>query len=342
MSTSARFSGSSSAAGGFWPRLGRPMLGGLAMAGIGGIILVGCTCSSCHCVCWPLLCVRALTGADWFVWLDTARAQAAHDAQLAEYVAAQGETAFFVRACACFALLSCAVSHLLSTYPLPSQPQYVRTRLSSTFNSMVVGLGLTAGSAALTFRSGLMFRLSAANPWMVMIGTMAGLYGSMVACRSVDIHTNPITKYALFGAFSGIMGMTVAPVALVGGAIVARAAVYTAGIVSSLALVAANSPSEQFLQMGGMLGMGLGVVVCSSFAPMIFPAAAALSHNIMLYGGLALFSGFVLYDTSKVVAHAKLMSDEQFDPISECMGLYLDTINIFIRMVTILSQGKRK
>ena len=46
---------------------------------------------------------------------------------------------------------------------------------------------------------------------------------------------------------------------------------------------------------GGPLSIGLGAVFISSFAGMIFPAAAPLMHSVWLYGGLALFSAFVLY-----------------------------------------------
>jgi FtsH-binding integral membrane protein len=70
---------------------------------------------------------------------------------------------------------------------------------------------------------------------------------------------------------------------------------------SSLSLVAANSPSDQFLWMAGPLSMGLGAIIVASLGSMFFPAArfAGMAYNLSLYGGLAVFSGFVLYDTSR-------------------------------------------
>ena len=227
---------------------------------------------------------------------------------------------------------------------LELQPQYVRTRLTNTFYSLVGGLGATAIGAMASFHSGLFARMAAANPWVVMIGSMVGTVGAMIVCRSIDFNTSPVPKLLAFGAFTGIMGLTLAPVCMVAGPIVGKAALYTAGIVGGLALVAANSPNDRFLKMGGVLGLGLGAVVCASFGSMFFAggAAGAVMHNISLYGGLALFSGFVLYDTSKVVAHAKLLSDAQFDPVNECIGIYLDTINIFIRLVQIMSGSNNR
>ena len=44
----------------------------------------------------------------------------------------------------------------------------------------------------------------------------------------------------------------------------ARAAVYTAGVVGGLTLTAACAPSEKYLKMSGPLSLGLGVVLVAS------------------------------------------------------------------------------
>ena len=48
------------------------------------------------------------------------------------------------------------------------------------------------------------------------------------------------------------------------GLLVARAAVYTAGVVGGLTLTAACAPSEKYLSMSGPLSLGLGVVLVAS------------------------------------------------------------------------------
>lgn len=60
-------------------------------------------------------------------------------------------------------------------------------------------------------------------------------------------------------------------------------------------------------------------------------------YSVTLYGGLVLFSMFMLYDTQRIVKKAESYHD--FDPINESISIYLNTINIFIRMAQILALG---
>lgn len=122
-----------------------------------------------------------------------------------------------------------------------------------------------------------------------------------------------------------------------------KAAWYTAGIVGGLSLIAATAPSEKFLNMNGPLAIGLGAVFAASMGSMFLPPTTRLGlslYSISLYGGLVLFSMFMLYDTQRVVKKAETYHD--FDPINESISIYLNTLNIFMRMAQILSNGNRR
>ena len=57
--------------------------------------------------------------------------------------------------------------------------------------------------------------------------------------------------------------------------------------------------NDKYLYMGGPLLAGITVVALSSLAPMALPLgtrALAITESISLYGGLAVFGGFVLYE----------------------------------------------
>ncbi len=96
--------------------------------------------------------------------------------------------------------------------------------------------------------------------------------------------------------------------------------------------------------------MGFGVVFMSSIASAFLPPTTALGagvYSIALYGGLVLFSGFLLYDTQKIIHKSETHPQygmRKFDPINSSIGIYMDTINIFIRIAQILamSGGSRR
>lgn len=72
--------------------------------------------------------------------------------------------------------------------------------------------------------------------------------------------------------------------------------------------------------------MGLGVVFVSSIGSMFLPPTTALGaglYSISLYGGLLLFSAFMLYDTQRIIKQAetyptspKLYGVRAYDPVN--------------------------
>jgi FtsH-binding integral membrane protein len=133
-------------------------------------------------------------------------------------------------------------------------------------------------------------------------------------------------------------------------AILARAGLYTAGLMGSLAFVGATAKTDKYMYLGGPLLAGVAIVALSGLAPMVIPATAARTlmwtENIWLYGGLAVFGGFTLYDVQKILHHARMAERGLMpkDPVNESIHLELDFINIFVRMVQILAmqQNRRK
>jgi len=141
---------------------------------------------------------------------------------------------------------------------------------------------------------------------------------------------------------------TLSPLFFFSPAILSRAALYTIGTVGALSYVGATARNDKYLYLGGPLLAGVTVVALSSLAPMVLPLGMrglAISEAISIYGGLAVFSGFVLYDTQKILEHARMAEHGLIkrDPVNESISLELDMINIFIRLVQILAmQGNNR
>jgi len=151
-----------------------------------------------------------------------------------------------------------------------------------------------------------------------------------------------VQKYALWTGFNLAQAAILSPLMLMSPAILARAALYTVGMMGSIAFVGATAKQEKYLYLGGPLLAGVAVVAISGFAPLVLPATAVRTlmwtENLWLYGGLAVFGGFTLYDVQKILYHARLAESGriQKDVVNESISLELDFLNIFIRMVQIL------
>jgi len=101
--------------------------------------------------------------------------------------------------------------------------------------------------------------------------------------------------------------------------------------------------------MGGPLAIGFGVVLASSLGSMFLPphtAAGSALMSVAMYGGLVLFSGFMLYQTQHIIKVAEthpqytyMGTYPPYDPVNMSIGIFVTTLNIFIRIAQMLAMG---
>ncbi|BHF82324.1 hypothetical protein SprV_0802546100 [Sparganum proliferum] len=239
-------------------------------------------------------------------------------------------------------------------------PDYVRQRIHSTYAYLAGGAAVAGASAVALARNASFVRVMTSGGLLAPLGMLAVSIGAGVVCQMVPYPENGgkfNTKHLAWLAYAASLGGVLAPICFIGGPILTRAAIYTGGIVGGLSAVAASAPSDRFLMWGGPLAMGLGVVFISSLGSMFLSPMGRLGaglYAVSLYGGLVLFSGFLLYDTQLVVRRAEQhpapnpyptiygvqeMRVRPFDPINNSIHILLDSINIFVRMVAILAGG---
>lgn len=226
-------------------------------------------------------------------------------------------------------------------------PQYVKDRVKSTYMYFGASIAASAASAALCLRSPAVMNMVMRQGWIALGVTMIAMIGSGMVVQGLPYKEGFGAKQMAWLVHTGIVGAVLAPLSLLGGPLVLRAAWYTAGVVGGLSAVAICAPSDKFLAMGGPLAIGLGVVFASSLGSMFLPPTTVLGsglHSIALYGGLLLFSGFLLYDTQRIIKRAETyptynVQGRPYDPINNAISIYLDTINIFVRILSILAGG---
>lgn len=229
-------------------------------------------------------------------------------------------------------------------------PQVVRERVRSTYAYFAGSLGVTAITAYAISQSRFIYTLMRASPLLVVGGGMVATIATSMLCMSLPYEPGLNAKHLAWMGHTGTVGLIIAPLMLLGGPLVLRAATVTAGVVGALSLTAACAPDGKFLTWGGPLALGLGGVCMACLGTMFLPATSAVGAGlsaVVTYGGLVIFGGFLLYDTQKIIRTAETYPTygvQRYDPINASIGIYMDTINIFIRILTILasSNSRRK
>lgn len=224
-------------------------------------------------------------------------------------------------------------------------PKYVKDRISGTFQYCLAGLGVTAVGGMAALRSQTAMRLFGGNGFASFAACIALMMGSGYACQAVPFDGSPLgMKSALYYLHMGIVGGVIAPLcAVAGGPLIIRAAGATLAVMSSLAVTGMVAPSDAYVSMYGPINAGcflmLGACVMGFFAPPMGALAMGL-ESFILGGGLILFSAKGFMDLQHTVDKAQ--QPGQFDPVNHALHITMDAINIFIRILMLLNNGKRK
>ena len=209
----------------------------------------------------------------------------------------------------------------------------VQQRLGQTLGYTAYGLLSTGGFVYYLRNSTIGHTM---NPWLLFGGTVAMIFGAHLC----DYQTMYPLKLAMYTGMTGMIGVSLLPLIQASSmALVADAALATGVSMTSLAAIAYNAPSEQFLNWGGPLALGCGGMFAVSLMTMFYPQSRAL-YNIWLWGGLGLTGALTLYKTQAIIYRAK--TEQYFDPLGNSIGIYMDAVNFFVRFMMILGNRKQK
>lgn len=226
-------------------------------------------------------------------------------------------------------------------------PAYVRQRIRDVYFYFGSSIASTAVAAFVISKNPQLLRMVSGTGWMSFFGVFAALIASSMLVNSIEYRPGFGAKQIALLIHTGVLGAIIAPLCVIGGPAIIRAAAYTAGCCGSLSAIAFCAPSDKFLTWGGPLAAGLGVVFLASIGSAFLPPtpgsmAGMTLYSIAMYGGLLLFSLYLLHDTQRIIYNAKANPrGARFDPVSQSMSIYMDTINIFIRLAAMMAGGNR-
>jgi len=187
-------------------------------------------------------------------------------------------------------------------------------------------LAMSMGSAAVGayLGSGPLLLLVAPNMMLFFILQITLIFFASFAARKPGLN-----MVALF-SFTTVSGLTLGPLLYqVGPSIAAEAFALTAITFAGLSMYVVVSKKD-FSFMSGFLMTGLIVLVVGGLLNMFF-IQSGMMHFVMSGASVLLFSGFILYDTSNILRYYG--TDEH---VSATLALYLDVLNLFIALLSIL------
>ena len=222
-----------------------------------------------------------------------------------------------------------------------------RGYLTKTFLIMGLGLVVTAIVGFFGFLSiftgGIMYSV-AASPFGMMICTIAQ-FGVCIALSAGLMKFNRGTCFGLFMAYSVLTGITFSILPLYAGvSTVFTAFAFAAVLFFSCAVIGATTKVD-LSKFAGLMMAGLITILITGIIGMF------INLSFMELGlswlGVFIFLGLTAWDTQKIKSiyygcYDVEMRDKM--AIYAAFGLYLDFINIFLRILSILgsSKGNRK
>ena len=188
----------------------------------------------------------------------------------------------------------------------------------------LLALSMLTAAVGAYLGSGPLFLLVAPNMMLFFVLQIGLIFFASFAARKPGINI-----IALF-SFTTVSGLTLGQMLMrVGPTIAAEAFALTAITFVSLSLYVVISKKD-FSFMSGFLMAGLIVLVVGGLLNIFF-IQSGMMHFVMSGASVLLFSGFILYDTSNILRYYG--TDEH---VSATLALYLDVLNLFIALLSIL------
>jgi FtsH-binding integral membrane protein len=154
-------------------------------------------------------------------------------------------------------------------------------------------------------------------------------------------HESQAKRVGVLMAFAFFHGVSIGPlinrVIDLDQQILVVAFLATAAIFVCFSLAAIFAKDRSYLYIGGILSSAL-TIMCLMSLFNIFIRSPVVPYTL-LYGGLIVFSLYVVYDTQLIIEKAKFGS---YDYVRHSLELFLDFAAIFIRILIILADKAEK
>jgi FtsH-binding integral membrane protein len=216
---------------------------------------------------------------------------------------------------------------LASVFKMNDYSRQTQDHLYRVYLSLLLCvLAASCGAAVAMF-----YRLSGDLSFLGMMGGMGMLMWINFDSKKEKVQR----RMALLCAFGFFEGLSVGPLlyaaAFIDPALIVTAFLGTVAVFACFTASAVISKRRSYLYLGGMLGSAVTLMLVLSLANMFFRSVNIFL--VELYGGLLIFSGYVVFDTQLILEKAEYGSK---DVVGHAVTLFIDFVGIFVRILIIL------
>ena len=187
-------------------------------------------------------------------------------------------------------------------------------------------------TASLLFTTGAAYFGQALDPATFFWPLLIAFFGTLIFAMAV--RRKPGWNLIALFSFTTVGGLYIAPVTRIYDlAVIQEALVLTVVIFGSLTTYVMMSKRD-FSFLGSFLVMGLVLVIAGSLLN-AFLFQNSMGHFVISGGGVILFCGFILYDTSNILRYYDVE-----DYTAATLALYLDILNLFLFILSLLGGSR--
>jgi FtsH-binding integral membrane protein len=227
----------------------------------------------------------------------------------------------------------------ISFRPMQASLQGVRVRTGEeratlvrrTYLLVLASVLVTMGGVSFAMGQPALMSLVARHPFLTFAAVLAPLFGAQYFRQAFP------ANIGLVFLFTFIEGIAISPIIYVYGAnnpgVIGEAALLTGSTFGVLTLYAWFSRRD-FSAWGGFFMVGLWVLIATALLNLFFQSAVA---SLWLAGAtIFVFSGLLIFDTWRL---RNVFGPDDY--VLAAVSLYLDLLNIFIAILSLLGGGRR-
>ena len=208
------------------------------------------------------------------------------------------------------------------------------TLVKRTYGLVFLSVLVTMAGAAFAFTQEALLASVARHPFLAFIAVIAPLFMAQRSAR--EFPKNIILTFI----FAFVEGVYIAPFLYIAErsapGVISQAGALTFAAFGVLTLYALLSKRD-FSAWGGFLIVGLFVLIAASILNIfVGSAGAALWISAV---GVMIFAGLLVFDTWRIVRSGTYTQD---DYVLATVAIYLDLLNMFMFIVSLLSNGNRR